>query len=534
MSQVHDTISEEERNYFSDAFSFLSRELDAGHVLAEILESDGEHAFAKKVRAAVLAAQAVMSRAAIDFNAALEANQIEDRYYFKQRLQDWLESMPKQLQAIAVAHSQRRRRNINHLFGGRIPRRRIHLSEVHLSHAQALLAAEKLSDWYHDRLLPFYGSVQVSSPILVISEGICATFQRPFGREIPLLADRGDYGVHLGYVMNFSHISLARWAPSQIRYYSTLAHEQFHRVLHFLMHIRLLLVDNDTKFSHDPADPALDLLVEQLSELLGEHALSLLLIQNDLQDLFTQYFQVAAASVFRTTDRNAKQYRSSAQVNQLAASHTEELLSDFAALVLSGPAYAFSSAPVLMANPVFEEERLQLALAGDEAAPRHPPSLARVRALQSWLKRPELGFRDTVDRIGRFYGESGMCCDIGSDLPCTRLYDTLLSSDELWDVLARLLKLLEQTSRGIGDHPGTVTCGPASGRDEKAWLDHWSGLISKVTRADVMPGQLRAYCPTDVVNAIWLRRAFKEFNVPGKHQLEWRLALCNCGEGGAA
>jgi hypothetical protein len=399
-----DLLPNELRAFWADRRAFISEEIRYSKLMCRDLarQRDTHYLYGLRLFDQL---DGIVARASATAGSPTEAD--PDRLILWALMEEIHECLPPLLGNFAFTHVSRRRKGPRQTDGSL----RYALSEVHPEYPGTIRVIEILNYEYYHAVKPFYENRKTIPPLLAI--GSASRFiHNPFpiskNNEVlyPKDAPARDYTTD---VINFSWISLPRWAPIQIRFLPALAHEAAHTITH-------LLNDAHEQCANLLAAGKSDLLTDQLRREYGSPVVELFHMTLDLlNDLTHLYYTLRSGNRrlrSQIRDRLLVRPRRSypASDAEAAADCLGEFVADIVALVVAGPSM-IACLPVA-AFPVYHGLKR---LADPERSSIHPPTASRLDLL--------MGLWRTIDKGGGFTTGLGNCLDAYRTTACVGTAD---------------------------------------------------------------------------------------------------------------
>ncbi|MBI4438149.1 hypothetical protein HY631_04325 [Candidatus Uhrbacteria bacterium] len=377
---------------------------------------------------------------------------------------------------------------------------RLSLGDIHPIGPHAIRCVERVVDATHRRLAPFYGNLEVGVPVTAVSGGVrysleCAesfygliepiyeVYARTGRREWELKKGMKELATYL----NLSYVTHPRFVPATLRYAAMSAHEQWHRVL--------LL-----------AEPRLGAGAGQRQHLWRGMRSLLPRLTQDLIRAATAFYLAVRGCYPPVRGESAE------QVHADIAAQAIELLADFGAFMVMGPAYPYA----LMA----EMERYEQ----DPHAQEHPAPDVRLILLKT------LADSSGYERVSKMIGEC--LARFGNE----RAHDVQqrVAGARAWKRVISVFDDYFSTQRDEVKGVARIIAEAAGGRvfagftfDGARAESEWDRLRRRIESGEV-PGREAAV--EDVLNAMWLSE-WEHVGAPGTGRtlddirLRYRVAM---------
>jgi hypothetical protein len=334
----------------------------------------------------------------------------------------------------------------------------------------------------------------------------------------------------IGRFLKLSCISLPRWSSQHIRTFAAAAHEHFHRLLEVGYiadrHIEreydrtLVRLSGSDSVNDKGARKRLHIQVlGAFQPMFGADIIQLCLIRQTLIEEISTFFRhLAIPRIYVGDGGVASRDTSASYRQQLAERHANEFLADAGALVIAGPAFAFTYRTIYYAPTARQARTLESVNVLKRSLHEHPPWLVRISLMIGVLQH--LGFHEVAQSLA-----AGIAADvqIANTLTIVREYLHRIPA------LLEILRVFAGNVAAIADN--AVRNGSydihSRGVDERtAWSD-WLHIADAVENNEkYLPNDLTDVRPSDLINAIWAKRIAARHQLP-MHRLAWRMALRN-------
>lgn len=408
--------------------------------------------------------------------------------------------LPINLQQIVSSLLQVRQRGLRHYMSSGTPQ--YMLSDIHLGYSLGVSAVESVNYHFHSLLGDFYKKFdEINSPVVSISAEPSYALSVPKGTgiigyetgESPLI-DRKE---SIQNCLCLCYVSLPRWFLTNIRYSSTLAHEQYHKLQCLLEFCQDYMLSHPLSPKTDEFDDEQVLLdipeevVSDTEDQFGEAVTHLTFLKREIEVSYTKHI----LGLGRKLDTEETDY-----LKRALRLQANELIADMFGIALAGPAYTYSFFSNIL---MFEDESYYA------PSNQHPHFTQRIKLqtdyLESWgfevdarAVRKEL--KDVVFRWLR--NEKSNFNELGLD-------DWVENNASSFKKIAELIRVTADSQIYVG---------------EKLSVEKVSEkIIEIVDGGDIY--NLGNYSQGQILNAMWYKVTNNKYRNKRELYLRWRKVL---------
>lgn len=394
---------------------------------------------------------------------------------------------------------------------------RLPLFEVHIPYPITIRALEALCCEFRLKLEGYYNKFGGCDSSVVILQGgddtACNITKTAKLIKSPLLGPKRE---NIRHILNLMFFTMPRYTASQIRYSSLLAHEEMHRLLWILD-----ASEDDVRHIDGLPEPAKKAALVDYYDTYGLDIHDLTTKRIVLVDELIKFLEnagwPASSDEGDPPRRDTSEYR-----RELAREHIAEYCADIGAILLCGPAFVianFISTPEETAETMkYTTRRPKNFIDDGEFFPSHPPSILRIHVQLQMLRK--MGFRDLAGALCKEF-ESYLSKTMEVD-GMTKYLDFVNNMIEtgFLDFANELAGTIHGSSRASYD----MRSDPDG---EAGWMNRLRGIYSTIRCGNIYQDVMKAYLPSELLNAIWFRRVSENTRRDAPQRLIWRMAIEN-------